>query len=267
MEQSTDVRQAVLGAATGYALEQVLPFVVSLKKTGYAGRICLFVWDMDQGALRVLERLGVELYPCASQRTDKRYTVTGGRFFVFREFLLGQKDRLERLMLTDVRDVAFQRDPFTGLSETGAHCFLEREDHCLGSETFNADAMRRAYGEDALRELADRPISCVGVTAGDRDSMLAYLDALTDELAAMAEDFFGSDQAAHNRIVHAAGAAFVRLHGSDTPHVLHMGLVPPGDVPLDARRAVCNSKGDVVAVLHQYDRHPEVAARLRESLF
>ena len=252
----------VLGAATGYALEDLLPFVLSLKKTGYAGRICLFVWDLEPKAMVVLRRLGVELYPCSVSQSDKIYTVTGGRFFVFQDFLKGLAGDGGRVMLTDVRDVVFQRNPFDAIEAPGVHVFFEHDAYSLGREAFNAAAIVRAYGPDVLDTLAGKPIACVGVVIGDQPSILAYLERITAELGAMAEDFFGSDQAAHNRIVHENAVENCLAHGNDAGPVLHMALVGPAAVRVNGDGCVVRANGEVIPVLHQYDRHPALQKNL-----
>jgi hypothetical protein len=266
MGGTSNDQRLLLGAATGYGLEDLLPFVVSLKKTGYRGRLCLFVWDLDSQTLKTLDALGVELYPCSSDRVDKQYTVTGGRFLIFRDFLRDIASDHIQVMISDVRDVVFQRDPFEGLHDKGMNFFLEQAGYTLDTETFNAGALSQAYGQDIVTSMAGKPISCVGVTMGDVISMRSYLLNMAQELESMDKDFFGSDQAAHNRIVHSGTTDFkYRMYGNDTKQVMHMGLVP-AEAILWSDNSIVNKDGEVVAVLHQYDRHQAVMDRLLRKI-
>jgi len=253
---SQKVQQLVLGAATGYSIDAILPFVLSLKKTGYCGRICLFVWDLDAAAVTILERLGVELYPCASDKTDKIYTVTGGRFFVFQYFLECLADQTADILLTDVRDVIFQTDPFAQVETPGIHFYFENNEYMLDREPFNASIIKKAYGEGLLQSFAAKPISCVGVIRGDRPSILDYLRLLAQELEALPADFFGSDQAAHNKILYSGVLPKQHLHPNETSAVMHLGLVPAQAIQTNAKGQVLNALGQVVSIVHQYDRHP-----------
>ena len=72
----------------------------------------------------------------------------------------------------------------------------------------------------------------------------------------------GYDQGVVNVLCHGGRLPAATLHPyRDTP-VLHLGNTPAAAVACDERGEVVNEAGAPVTVVHQYDRHPELAARL-----
>ncbi len=47
------------------------------------------------------------------------------RFILYYEFLAEHRGEFENVLLTDSRDIFFQRDPFADNLGPGLHCFLE----------------------------------------------------------------------------------------------------------------------------------------------
>lgn len=264
MNLSSKIDYCILGAATGYSVDQLLPFVVSLKKTGYCGRLCLFVWDLEPRTIDILQRLGAEIYPCQANKLDKSYTVTGGRFFVFQDFLNNISNESASVMITDVRDVFFQNNPFDKCLGKEVNFFLEEGRYNSDKNNLNSRWVIQSFGKQTLREMSGKHISCVGVTIGGAKEIKSYLDVMTEELTKLDQDFFGSDQAIHNKILHLTKKSYpYRVHDNDNGYVKHLGLVPSDKLRLDARKNVLNCRDEVVSVLHQYDRHGKLLDHIK----
>lgn len=60
MDKFLNNNDLVIGAATGYNFNQVKPFIYSLKKTGYCGKICLIIYK-NQSLKKELKSLGVDI--------------------------------------------------------------------------------------------------------------------------------------------------------------------------------------------------------------
>lgn len=261
-------RNAVIGIATGYGFEELKPFFTSLRLSGFQGRALLLAGNLEPATKALLARLGAEVLAFTYPTEGVPSLVVNGRFYLYRKLLMDLAPELDNALLTDVRDVVFQADPFDpdlGLADLEGQvcCFLEDADTTIGRNAMNAGWMRRAYGPEVLAELAGRPISCVGTVFGGREALLGYLCLLTRELDAIRPDFFGSDTAAHNLLVHRGLVPGLRLFDNDRGPVLTLALKDPGRVRLDSERRVVNDLGRVVPLLHQYDRHPRLNALLR----
>lgn len=252
-------QDCILAASVGYDLDTVKPFFLSLRRSGYAGKICIFHRDLPRQAQILLARLGVELYGFlyTPGPDGDPLTVTGGRFLLFRKFLSENPGAFGRIMLTDLRDVVFQADPFAALPEGELHVFLEDRRLSFGSEPYNDGWMAKAFGPETLRGLHGKPISCVGTSIGSEAGMRRYLDLLAEKMASIVPDFFGSDQAAHNLLLHEGSLPDARVHPNGCV-VLTMGGMRPEDIRTDSQGRVLDDASEPIPVLHQYDRHPEL---------
>jgi hypothetical protein len=314
----TDVlgRTLVLGAAVGYTEQQIAPFLVSLRKTGYSGDITLFV---EPAAARRFRKQplfeGVSLVP-ASQWFPLRYRLlkrpkalrfiwhplqlamwgavrllgllplgiswrmrlqiplalqiyppTEGRFL--RYFRLLQSRPYSRVLLSDVRDVLFQTEPFAHLPERGLAVSIEPRHYVIATQAWNAHWVRELYGAEVLCSIGEMPVSCSGVTYGDGESMLRYLQMMTQailKLSRQAARHGWFDQAIHNVILwtHQAGEPYGLE--SFASAVATLGAVKTSEMALSDDGKILNRDGSIVSILHQYDRHPALKSLLLATL-
>jgi hypothetical protein len=167
-----------------------------------------------------------------------------------------------QVMISDLRDVIFQRDPFAA-PVASLEVFLEEPEMTFGVDGFNRRWISDLYGESGVSELGDRIVSCSGVTFGTRDLMTGYLRVMADEVRRHLPPLGPHDQAMHNWLLYTG-----RFDGSFSVsngygRVLTMGAQHHVEVSADG--TVLNRDGSVPAVLHQYDRHVALAPRLLAS--
>ncbi|MBC8164883.1 MAG: hypothetical protein H7Y20_03295, partial [Bryobacteraceae bacterium] len=169
---------------------------------------------------------------------------------------LDQNPTVQRLILCDVRDVVAQSDPAKFPLVSGLHVFLEdargnlldgeygvnsEYEHCAADGTFqrgiNAAWLRHLYGEKFVVRLGRKPISCAGITIGDRPSMLHYLAAMTGELCRLTQPIaegMGYDQAVHNVLLHTGRlGSKVHLHPNGSAPVFTVHGVPDTELAVD----------------------------------
>ena len=128
-----DSRRLILGAAVGYDFNQIQVFARSLRASGYTGDVVLLVGGLALRLARELEGHGIEVRRVVQIRSVTR-SIHTRRYGVYAEQLRASADRYDQVMLTDVRDVAFQRHPFSGIAGRQRHYFLEGATHTIGSE-------------------------------------------------------------------------------------------------------------------------------------
>jgi hypothetical protein len=178
------------------------------------------------------------------------------RFFVYYRHLSNRRDTYANVMLTDVRDVLFQGNPFDFEIGERLHCFLEDSRERLATQHHNQKWLRAAFGDEVVSELGDRPISCAGVTIGSDELVLSYLGVMVEFLLKLRQQGTGLDQAVHNYVLQKGLVPHARLVPNGAGVVATLGTVPEHDLNalLDA------------PVLHQYDRHPVLANALLQRL-
>ena len=296
-------RTLILGAALGYSAELVHPFLSSLRSTGYQGDVALLVYAGDDPpgggietvpvprrrpwqdvlvrALRVVLRraralpLGstalhaLPLGPQRRRRLDQWsarlvHEPAGARYLHYENLLRRSPVRYERVILSDVRDVFFQSDP--GAIEPFAPLlfFLESARYTIGDEPKNFRWIVELYGRETLARLAARRVSCSGVTIGTHAAVLAYLEALNDGMARVIGRVWdsGYDQGVHNQLLWSGAFPEARVMENGRG-VLTVGIEPREAFVMDAGGRVSCLDGSVPAIVHQYDRHQDLAAAVR----
>lgn len=191
------------------------------------------------------------------------------RYFFYLSFVTAHASRYDRVLLTDARDVIFQADPFSWPHESPQEFFLEHRTETVASQWGNALWVRNAYGEEMLSRIGAHRVSCSGVTFGTTAGVLAYLRAMTDELALTTpriSGFPGYDQGIHNRLIWTGAFPQAAILENHTGPVLTMHGAPTEEFPLDAAGRVYDREGRLVPVLHQYDRHESLRDRLIAQL-
>lgn len=221
----------VMGMATGFTKQDMTRFVGSLRKTGYRGHIIIGVnADVDQSILEYFEKRDVtpkfikytdctfepfykteeELQAEGSISTRKGLTICAEsypdvkvrwiKFPMGRDWLRDCKTCTGPVMIADVRDLYFQRDPFgPGSPEvTSLQVFEEHPD--LSTEHWLVDW---PVGECKGVHLK-KPMLCSGTTIGTLDDMMKYLDKMYEEMKRWLADpkcrfkTLADDQSIHN---------------------------------------------------------------------
>lgn len=253
----------ILGLAAGYHYGDVLPFLRSLELSGYQGRCVLFVSETT----RDLDRMAahrVTMVPLTRPVRLAALPYNALRYFLYLEYLKATDTPFRRVLVTDVRDVIFQRDPFDFPWPDGLSCTLEDRRMTLSTCPHNAHWIRTHLGEDALDAVRDEPISCSGTTVGDRDAILGYLEMLTARLLPFAggERMAGYDQGVHNVLLHTGKLPGLTLHDNTGP-ILTLGYTR-GEPARNNNGQVLNESNEPAFLVHQYDRKSELFQHVRQ---
>jgi hypothetical protein len=258
-QSAQDRRRLVLGAAVGFRIDQVRTFVESLRASGYAGDVTMLVGPLQWRLRRWLARHGVRTL--AHWSTRKLHgPIHAHRFERFAKILRAAPGRYDQALVTDVRDVLFQEHPFAGVSAPGCRFYLEAAPWTIGSEPTNRCWAALFLTPAELDRITPCRITCCGVVLGSADAMTDYLTRLAGYLHALPPRLRregGADTVFHNKIAHLTREVAAELVENDA-HVATMGLTPPGAYRAGPDGLVHTIDGRVPAILHQYDRIPDI---------
>jgi|ERR1019366_1137885 hypothetical protein len=288
-----DSKKLILGLLSGLSLEQTKPFFLSLEKSGYRGDVCMIVSDLGVATQAFLRARRVQLVPF--QKAFLRGFSAGAarlpgfvlsrrrralfdrqlapaymhprcaRHFFYQSCLQEWGGSYSQMMLTDVRDVLFQADPFAFELPDGLCVFLENRSRTIGSCEQNSRAMLRAFGRATLREMSDQSIVSTGTTFGTTAAIREHLARVTRILCEKKERK-PIDKAVHNYLVHKEPPAKLHRFENFSGPVLTMGGIDPARLQFNDRGQIISPGGHVINILHQYDRHPELAQKLVSAL-
>lgn len=289
----------VLGAIRGYTFEQIRPFVVSLKRTAFDGDVVLLWNNVSSETLDALEDHGVELVhfsyrgsgalnswsrfwpviskivrPISGSALARNILkailpLQTSRFFHYHDYLLAHKADYNNVLITDVRDVMFQADPFVNCHD-GLLAFEEGEQTLIADEKmFNAKWIEQLFGKGALEKIGSHPVLCSGTVMGSVEAMINYLVQF-ESLLTRARDvgMGGSDQGVHNYLCRDRYAAEIEVVKNGAGAVLTMvpWIKEGADFKISHSGEILGLNGLPVPVLHQYDRHPALATKLVQQL-
>lgn len=264
----------ILGMAENYTFDRLSPFFGSLRKTGFSGEVYLFARRMnfiEQAALKEygahivlvnkkfpFYKKGKGVFPDPAGNFDC-LRVEYYRFIIYYGFLKSRAEefRGKALLLTDTRDVVFQRDPFGyGYDPRKIYFFAEKKDVSIKDNDFNALWVRHIYGDSVLEAIGDNRCICSGMMLGAVDPIMSHLEKMIRHMRNVHDAIKGGDQAIHEFVVYTeSGGDFKILNNEDGPCV-HLHTVADKDVNIDEDGYVRNENGLVASIVHQYDRHP-----------
>lgn len=282
---------AVWGYVHGYRWEEVAGFVHSLRHSRFAGEIRFFCSGVAPAELEKFRHHGVhvEHSPYRRRRIKNPWSKSWPllrllprpirrlalrrvsqvmilRHLLYLRCLLQEGARYRAVMLSDVRDVLFQADPFQAWPGPGLHVFEEAAGRTIGSEASNLHWARQAFGPNTLEWLLKETILCSGTILGSVPSLIGFLEHFLQCFDhARRIRSAGIDQGVFNYAVRTWRRPDLTIHANGQAAVLTMGIMPRADIRRDLAGRVVRGDGTVIPVLHQFDRHPDLAAELTTS--
>ena len=275
----------VLTFAHGYSWSDLNIFFNSLKKTGFTGDVVVFTSRLDSNTTRVMRESGVEVrevfiplvklrnvllipgwkpwklllslipYQGLRRAIGKRaFNIMCARFAHFHDYLQKNVACYGKVLITDIRDVCFQKNPFVAAADIPILSFLEPLRIKGGA---NGKWMEEAFGTELDPTLLDELVCCAGVTIGDAAAMLDYLTKMLSHLCSvkLMTPVAGVDQAVHNYLFHRRQLEGSTMMENGNPVCMTMGHGDPFSLGADDQ-VIADEK--IVAILHQYDRNPEL---------
>jgi hypothetical protein len=179
---------AIIASAYGYNIEQVKPWVESLKRTKFGGKVFVLVYNpQEESLLNYLKENDIFVM---IGRLNGETNMATQRFMDYVEILNSEfaKD-VEGIITTDIRDVVFQSDPGVWFKHNIEDYGLmaTSEGICFRHEDWNGDNLEAHFGKTRFLKFADYETLCSGIIAGRREPIIQLFKTVY-ELA-----FFSND--------------------------------------------------------------------------
>lgn len=184
------------------------------------------------------------------------------RYFYYRDFLRDELDRdpiNNEVVLTDSRDVFFQRDP-DGVPE-GKDIVFALEDKKIAEQRANRSWIRRLYGEEVAEELGSETVSCAGTTYGKRDAVLEYLEEMVAEMLLKRKTLClrpALDQGIHNYVLNRKSFPNTGYNQPIDTQLATIGTIKGLEYRVEGGVVKFRNPDIIPAMIHQFDRHPEL---------
>eukprot|EP01060_Flectonema_neradi_P000172 TRINITY_DN10126_c0_g1_i1.p1 TRINITY_DN10126_c0_g1~~TRINITY_DN10126_c0_g1_i1.p1 ORF type:complete len:351 (+),score=32.69 TRINITY_DN10126_c0_g1_i1:93-1145(+) len=189
------------------------------------------------------------------------------RFLLYRNYILKNKNSIDRVVISDSTDVYFQSDPFS-------KCGVQPNTPSAPKVTFTYEVKRkmdqynkkwlRCYPGDVYGVLKKKTVSCAGVVLGTAEGIIRYCSLQVEQLSTpkLVECSIKTikatlDQATHNYILHYTNSSLLEISAID--HSDSCTFHGNYAVPKIVNQQVVNDSGSPYAIVHQYtDRHPSI---------
>ena len=185
------------------------------------------------------------------------------------------------VLLIDVRDTYFQRDPFSCLTAPARatpflHAFTGVESITIENCGWNGGWVKDCFGSEMLRKIGGNHIICSGVSLGDLSTIMVYVDTMSALVAGEQPNkaYFpqcernGVDQGVHNVIVHTNMVPRIKVYSQSEGPVSNMqsklydltsSITAKGD---ELKEVFTLHSREKVYIAHQYDRNTEFQSYL-----
>ena len=184
------------------------------------------------------------------------------RWPLIQDYVSKNAASIGKVLLADVRDMAFQGDPFQVVSSPGVYTFNGVESISIGKDGWNGGWVKDCFGPDVLSKLYDEKIICSGVTLGTSGEILDYLSKMSSTMSTPSFakcERNGVDQGVHNVLVHTGQIPSIHMHDQSTGPVANMQA---GVMKVTGDFKVVNSRNEKVPIIHQYDRYENLMNHL-----
>lgn len=199
----------VIGAADNYTWNDVKPWVLSLQDSGFQGKQVLIVYRVTDELILKCAENNVEVVRAThddlAQRIDHGKGGLATQSHQLRNFHIWQYlqstdiSEYEYVVITDTRDIYFQRDPSEWLTEneqTLVNINMPSEAITFEKEDWNGRMLRDAFGPYIYKELKD----VVACNSGSWFGRRPYIDRMLLTMYLIEKDIAmsGIDQATMN---------------------------------------------------------------------
>ena len=257
------MKKLIVGAAYGYKVNDLKPFVLSLRRH-YQGDVLFVTGQLDQESAEFFNNYGIftyeldYVYQHPTQIQLDRYTIYKD---IFEENFLD----VERILLTDVRDVVFQDDPFKYPAQADLEFF--EEPATFSQCKCNGNWIQSVFGPEAFERLSDKWVICSGTTMGSRAGIVKYIDTMIEEtekvLGRGVPAFAGVDQPIHAYSIYdGLFDNFVTHKNGEGPiTTVHHQMI----LKVDRQGQLLNNDDSVTPIIHQWDRGDRVKPVLEKT--
>jgi len=283
----------VIGFAANYDWPALEPFAVSLARSGYTGKKVLFAQKLTAEACEHLQELGFELLPLPVLDYSDAQLPLGSFFAYVARFLLIHRYLYDhpqyRFVVTcDARDVIFQSDPMVWLEKNiGDAGLVAASEYIYHWAQQGNTAWVKAGFQEVDSWMMSQIVYCSGFISGRAEYMKDLCLAIYLIGRHLTGKIWGADQPAYNAIMHQKPYADITLVPTiDQGYCFNLCVVafeeyrqsllesPPPLVYGSTRTDGVNPPNmwdyDLAdlkqfAVLHQYDRMPELTQQIRSE--
>lgn len=244
------MRSAIFTTSTGYSLEKVILFLKSLENN-FEGILVLFT---DKKYEYKPKSYKIE-YVLINKSFKKLNTINNERLFWYQSYLNDNTD-INKVLLSDIRDVIFQKDPFSAIINSKLQVAVE--DQIMENCKYNSAWIKMLYGDDYYDSIKKNRIFCSGTILGERTPVVELISFMVEELTThgprldMDSNNAVLDQGIFNYYCNSYPDK-VQFHTNYDGMIFTMGYSIASTI-INTSFQFTNSRSEIYPIIHQYDR-------------
>jgi hypothetical protein len=257
----TTNRDLLIGVSLGFAYEDVSGFIRSFRRFNQDAHLVLIMACPNAATQEEFDRQARQnnfelLRP--KQIPGGFIQRTNWRYFAYLDHLENH-DCYRNVMLSDVRDVFFQDDPFRQPLQNHVVCAVENM--LIRQNRMNALWLYKAYGQAVLATMLNHRVSCSGTTIGTYAGIRGYCSLMCEQINTKI-NVETTDQAYHNFVYWNKNSGFMSLDIEER-FFNTVGSKNRSVFEIDQHRVRVDGVESVA--VHQYDRHESLSAHVRNT--
>lgn len=259
----------LIGSIINYNWETIEPFFQSFKYAHFENCQCImFIRNMAPEVIKKIKSFGVKVHKIPYKFHKK--AIINYRWKLYEKYLEHKLNRYKLVFTADLRDTIFQKDIFKFYTKYEKHnSFLgvAIEDGTLSEKT-NKNWLINAYGENLFNIIQNERIICVGTIWGTPDKFYEFSKIMWEKLdSKWSLRLNVIEQAVANFLIYYEkkfNNYIIKSENKKGP-VMTIGITDRRNINLDLDDNIINGNGEIAAVIHQYDRKPDIVEKIKKK--
>lgn len=260
-------KNLLIGALKNYNWKIISPFFESFKRVKFQNCECVIFYDkITKHTIKKIKSYGVIVYKIPIK--FRKVSIINCRWKLYKDFLSENKDRYKLVFAVDLRDSFFQRDVFKDYENIKKPFLgIAIEDGIL-SEPFNKKWIINAYGKNLYKTIEHERIICVGTIWGTVDKFYEFSKIMWRKL--------NSKWSIENKVIEQAVTNFLIYHDkmfnefliksfNNNGSIMTIALTNDSNIKFDDENNVLNENGEIVALVHQYDKKQFIVTKIKKK--
>lgn len=256
-------KNVIIGLIQGYSLNVVLPFFESLIHADIKNcDFVIFVKDVSPFFINYLKSFRAIIYKIPEEYHN--LDLMNLRWKLYKDFLKEKENEYNLVFITDIRDTLFQKDIFQYYKNNDSFIGVALEDGTL-NETKNRNWIINYAGIEKHKIIQNEKIICFGTFWGTLRKVLEFSNIFWDKLK---DNNNSTDQGIGNYLLYYEKIfQDILIKSDNSGPVMTIGLTERKNIILDTNNNILNFKGEVAAVVHQYDRKRDIMMKINDKFF
>ena len=260
---SPSKKNLILGTIVNYDWKVVEPFFKSFKAVGFKNcDFVIFISRLSENTTNKIESYGVII-----KYIPKEYEnliPNKIRYKLYLDFLNENKDKYNLVLHVDTRDSIFQQDFFQYYDSKKSFLGIALEEGLM-NERYNKEWFIYAFGEDLYKKVENERIICSGTIWGTVDIFLQLTAQMWEKVKSGCYNLKWHDQTMFNYIIYVEKMFDDCLIKNENKDGNILTLALGRNISLDSEGNILNKKGEIAALVHQYDRLKYIRQKVRKK--